>query len=58
MDDWKPSLPEGILPDEITISDHERILDRRFHGAYEVKAIEQRQVERCGCESIEARRLG
>lgn len=50
MDDWKPSLPEGILPDEITISDHERILDRRFHGAYEVKAIEQRQIE--------ARRLG
>lgn len=41
----------------MTISGYERVVDSRFCGACEVIAIEQRQVERCGCESIEARRL-
>ncbi|KAH9688434.1 peptidase A1 domain-containing protein [Citrus sinensis] len=48
MDDWKPS-PDGILLEEITTSDDERVVYRCFREASEVRTIERWEVECCDC---------
>ncbi|KAH9754437.1 hypothetical protein KPL71_015443 [Citrus sinensis] len=46
MDDWKP-FPDGILPEEITTSDDERVVYICFREASEVRTIERWEVEHC-----------
>ena len=51
MDDWKP-FPDGILPEEITTSDDERVVYICFREASEVRTIERWEVEHCCRKSI------